>query len=173
MLIKFGKKLPVFGGKWIPAIWECDICKKHFQVSNGRARESYKKQQSKFCSDRCRLKHQQTWGVERLKQWSKKVGKFAHYENGTGLTTDGYVWIYKPNLGYFHNQVKLHRYLMERKIGRRLKPTEIVHHLNFDKLDNRIENLIIVSRKEHNKIHQSMKGKDKCPNLCSEYALLV
>ena len=48
---------------------------------------------------------------------------------------------------------KVHRTLMEKHIGRKLLPTEIVHHINFDKLDNRIENLQIVSRSEHNKIH--------------------
>jgi len=38
---------------------------------------------------------------------------------------------------------------------------EIVHHINEDKLDNRIENLKIVSRSEHNKIHKFLKNRRK------------
>lgn len=50
-------------------------------------------------------------------------------------------------------QVRLHRYLMEQKIGRRLEFNEIVHHVNGNKWDNRIENLELVSRSEHIKMH--------------------
>ena len=34
-----------------------------------------------------------------------------------------------------------HRYMVEQRIGRRLKRSEHVHHINCDKKDNRIENL--------------------------------
>jgi predicted transcriptional regulator YheO len=46
-----------------------------------------------------------------------------------------------------------HRYLMEKHIGRKLSNTENVHHINHNQLDNRIENLKIVSSSEHYKIH--------------------
>jgi len=45
------------------------------------------------------------------------------------------------------------RYLMENKISRKLKTDELVHHINGNCLDDRIENLSIVSKAEHLLLH--------------------
>ena len=46
-----------------------------------------------------------------------------------------------------------HRLVMVEHIGRPLTPDEHVHHINEDKLDNRIENLRVMSRSEHTAFH--------------------
>jgi hypothetical protein len=49
-----------------------------------------------------------------------------------------------------------HRLIMERSLGRYLLPTELVHHINGDKQDNRLENLEIKSQSDHMKHHKAV-----------------
>jgi transposase len=56
-------------------------------------------------------------------------------------------------------QVRLHRHLMEKKLGRKLTFNEVVHHINGNKLDNRINNLKIVSRGSHILMHPEIRKR--------------
>lgn len=48
---------------------------------------------------------------------------------------------------------KQHRLVMERKLGRRLRNKEVVHHINKNRADNRIENLQLMSPSSHATLH--------------------
>jgi len=52
-------------------------------------------------------------------------------------------------------QVNVCRYVLEQKIGRPLEPGEYAHHINGNKLDDRPENLEVVTPKLHSTIHNS------------------
>ena len=69
-------------------------------------------------------------------------------EIGSKHNHSGYIQI-KTKDGW----VDEHRYIMERYLGRKLLSTEVVHHINEDRSDNRIQNLRLLTNSEHSRFH--------------------
>ena len=74
-----------------------------------------------------------------------KGQKSGHWKGGRIKDKHGYIFIYKPNHPFCDKKgyTRKHRLVMEKQLGRYLKPEETVHHINEIKDDNRIENLMI------------------------------
>ena len=64
----------------------------------------------------------------------------------------GYKIVYVPehpkNFGGFYYE---HRLVIEKTVGRILNSWETVHHISNNKLDNRLDNLFVCSRSEHDR----------------------
>lgn len=80
----------------------------------------------------------------------------------------GYVYLYLPNHPNCNsrNYVAEHHIVMEAHLGRTLLPTEIVHHINGIRDDNRIENLMLFTNigkhiAHHHKLRSKLGGKDE------------
>jgi len=73
---------------------------------------------------------------KKLPQWSGENS--SGWKGGKKIDSNGYVLIYKPKHPFAHNRhyVFEHHLVIEKQIGRYLKPTEVGHHLG-KKNDNR------------------------------------
>lgn len=67
--------------------------------------------------------------------------------------------------GHGHGYCYMHRRLAEEILGRKLSSNEVVHHLDFNPQNSVPENLIVLSRSNHNKLHSFIaKGVEELKN---------
>ena len=146
----------------------CIICGKPFQ--DYLAPSDIKAGRGQVCSRSCKSKLMSITRMKGIYEPCLKCGKMVRrspstIKKGQGkycsricagttigrtMTTDGYWQVITEDE---RRHVKEHRYVMEKHFGRRLDEKEIVHHINYDSLDNRLENLEIMTRGDHNRLH--------------------
>lgn len=100
---------------------------------------------------------------ERLKKAGKKISenhkgfKHPNWKGGRIVDDNGRISIYCPNHPFTRNGSYIfeHRLVMEKYLGRYLKPhpEEIVHHIDGNPSNNKIENLEVLTKSEHAREH--------------------
>ena len=123
----------------------CEVCGKEY--------ESFAKK-SRFCSRKCS-------GIYHRGENN------STYKNGQYITNMGYKQELNGTGGYYFT----HRKTVEDAIGRRLTSSEHIHHINGDKLDNRLDNLVILTCSEHTKIHRYLEGQGSMTH--EEYEAII
>ena len=109
------------------------------------------------CSQQTILRLVRKYGLQ-----AKSAGPYAghlnpHWKGGLTMQ-DGYILQYAPHHPSIQNCVRpyvpQHRLVMEKHLGRYLTETEVVHHKNEIRTDNRIENLeLLPDSAAHNRLH--------------------
>lgn len=89
--------------------------------------------------------------------------KNANWKGGRTIDKDGYVLIKKRDHPSANSRgyVQEHRLIVEKIIGRFLKPEERVHHFNFNRQDNRNENLLVSLNGYHTSLHNRIEKLTK------------
>lgn len=154
----------------------CITCEKLFEEKKEtqkacsrscNAKHHNKELAKRFVCPRCPICGKETIRSSRAKYCSRKcqgVGRRGDrhplWKGGVKQRNDGYVYIYKPeHPNHCNGYILEHRVIMENFIGRLLEKTEIVHHVNGKKDDNRIENLLLLENQaEHLAIHRFLKA---------------
>mgnify|MGYP001599405033 FL=1 len=115
----------------------CLICEKKFYKSPYISLKEWNNI-TRFCSVKCKC-HWMSQNFYGNKIWNWKGGT---------ITSRGY-----KSLSIRGKRILEHRLVMEKFLKRKLKTKEHVHHLNKNKLDNRIENLKLLTDKQHSQLN--------------------
>lgn len=128
------------------------------QTKSAEAREkmSIAKKGKHLINDGSFLPGQEPWnknlkGIHLSSASEFKPGRKPHNWKGGRIINKGYYAVlshghpHATAIGY----VLEHRLVMEKKLGRYLLPSEIVHHIDGDKLNNHPDNLCLITREKH------------------------
>ena len=112
---------------------------------------------------------------------SRSCGCMNHFfqkpkpHQGKPLIVHGYRVIYKPDHKYATKWVCgpgfvfEHRYVMECFLGRSLRADEHVHHKDGNKLNNSLDNLEVLSREDHARLHHPKTRKKRDKKICPHW----
>jgi len=98
------------------------------------------------------------------KKMGLKLSKHPHWKGGKSITGSGHILIKRPDHPFPDRQgyVLEHRLVMEKHLGRYLKRSEVVHHINDNPSDNRLSNLMLFpNNAAHSSFHRRQSPREK------------
>jgi len=92
--------------------------------------------------------------VTKNRKWLR--GKDSpNWKGGREVTKEGYIVIWLSR----KQKILEHRLVMQQHLGRQLSHKEVVHHINGNNSDNRLENLKLTTYAKEFKLHNSKRQK--------------
>lgn len=121
-----------------------------------------------FCSMACYLSYKTKKVAVRCdwcrKEYMKKasdIKRTNHNFCSAQCSCDFHRWTGKTTRSPKVDGVPIHRLVAEKSLGRKIAENEEVHHLDFNHENNDPNNLIVITKSEHSKIHAAKKERDK------------
>lgn len=140
----------------------CDVCGKETQTSFANYNKALRPDKTTNCKKcACIKSGEKRRGVPlrggpRPKVWGEK---HHSWKGGKFIASDGYV---KVHLGSPRKYRKEHFLVMEEFLGRNLDPKEVVHHIDGNKQNNKLDNLVLCENEsDHQKLHSSLYDLSK------------
>lgn len=143
----------------------CKYCGKEFE----QYRSNYRNTEPQYCSSKCyhtasrkpkeyrtcawfgkpfaidsRHKGKRFCGIECAGLWKRSRPRKVT----TGKSGYRYIWLSDGS------GKREHIFLMEQSIGRKLAPNECVHHIDGNRANNSLDNLQLLTRGEHSRLHR-------------------
>lgn len=137
---------------------KCIDCEQDREIGRTRCRECYLRSKRENAKKRYtqhgRYTYQLTCSAcnKVVKAWSKeqKLCKECYILSRKKYSINNYVYSYDE---IAKKGGHLHRRIVEEILNRKLTYNEVVHHLDFNVQNNEMNNLIVLSRKIHGKLH--------------------
>lgn len=159
----------------------CEICGKAYHVPQSRLDRYGSRYCSKECADKAKEKYMRGEGNH---QYGLKGNKNVSWKSDERISSYGYRLIRKLNHPFRNSDdfVFEHRLIAEQFLlnddnsvvindKRYLSPKYIVHHIDFDRLNNDHNNLMVMKESEHMSLHQKLKNDQELQQYCDKHNL--
>lgn len=131
----------------------CLSCSKEFSVIGNT--------EAKYCSRRCYWNAMKNFPPEKTPAWR---GGICHQGPYIQIKSNNHP--FKDARGYVFE----HRLVMEKYIGRYLTKNEVIHHIDGNRSNNLLDNLLLLKRGEHASTHHL--GAKRSPESCAKIRLI-
>ena len=134
---------------------KCDFCGKSIEKTT----EKFNRSKRHFCDNICSAKAFKGVNASGFFKKGNIEGRCINYKDGK-QRANGYIMVlshkhpHRTKKGYVYE----HRLVMEKHLGRYLGKCEVIHHIDGDKLNNSINNLMLLpTTGAHTRYHNSLK----------------